>query len=337
MKKWISILSVLLIIQFAVAIAVNISVEDYGAFEAKEELLTLGDQQVDGLHIQDGENSVLIGRQDGEWVLPESGDFPARQQAVKELLDKLAALEKGWPVATTSGAARRFKVHEDEFERKLTLKSGEEELTRLYVGTSPGFRKVHVRPASEDAVYAVSLNTWEASATADDWIDDQVVVLDEKALTRVEMSDFSLQRKGEALEVTDLGEGEETDEEEAAKLVRALTGLRIQSVLGTEPRPEFKQDAPQIEIKVSREEGDDLTYRFSKPEEESHYVLKRSDVDHFLKIAEFSMKPIEEAAREKLVRKKDESEPKQENGDGASAVDANTAGEMNAPSNDGAD
>ena len=99
------------------------------------------------------------------------------------------------------------------------------------------------------------MNTWEANATADDWIDDQAVVLDEKDLTRVEMSDFSLQREGEALEVTDLGEGEETDEEASAK----------------------------------------------------------------------------------LVRKKDGSEPKQENGDGACAVDANAAGQMNAPSNYGAD
>jgi hypothetical protein len=315
MKKWISILSVLLIVQLAVAVAVNISVEDYGAFEAKEKLLAWGDKQVDGLYIQDGENSVLISRRDGEWVLPESGDFPAQEQAVKELLDKLAALEKGWPVATTSGAARRFRVHHDEFERKLTLKSGDEELASLYLGTSPGFRKVHVRPAGEDAVYAVGLNTWEANAAADDWIDDQVVVLDEKELTRVEMSDFSLQREGEALELTDLGEGEETDEEEAAKLVRALTGLRIQSVLGTEPRAEFKQNAPGIEVKVSRQKGDNLTYRFAKPEEGSHYVLKRSDLDHFFKVSEFSVKPIEEAAREKLVRKKDGSQPKKATGD----------------------
>lgn len=210
MKKWISILSVLLIVQLAAAVAVNLGVDEYGAFEAEEKLLAWGDKAVDGLLIQDGENRVILGRRDGRWVLPDSGDFPADQKAVIGLLDKLAALEKGWPVATTGSAARRFKVDEEEFERKLTLLSGEERLTELYVGTSPGFRKVHVRPAGEDPVYSVTFNSWEANATADDWIDKQVLSLGENEVVRVEMPDFALQREGEALTVAELGEDEKT-------------------------------------------------------------------------------------------------------------------------------
>jgi hypothetical protein len=324
MKKWMSILSVLLIVQLAVALAVNLTVEDYGAFETEEKLLALSDAELDGLLIQDGESSVVLSRRDGKWVLPDRGDFPAEQQAVTDLLDKLSTLEKGWPVATTGGAAQRFKVDEAAFERKLTLMSGEEQLAVLFVGTSPGFRKVHVRPAGEDAVYAASFNTWEAGASADDWIDKQVLVFEEKDVTLLEMPDFSLQREGEAHEVKELGKDEETSDEEARKLLRSLAGLRIESVLGLEANPELMQDAPEIEVKVSRKDGKDLTYRFFKPEEEADYVLKRSDLDHFLKISELTMKPIKEAVREKLVRKKTGSESSQENVEEASTVDAGT-------------
>ena len=51
-----------------------------------------------------------------------------------------------------------------------------------------------------------------------------------------------------------------------------------------------------------READDILSYRFSRPEEASYYVLKRSDLDHYFKVAEFAVDPIKETARDKLVR-----------------------------------
>jgi len=304
MKKWISILSALLIIQLAVAAAVNVWVEDYGAFESQEKLLALDGKSVDGLLIQDGENSLSLSRQDDKWLLPDRGNFPADQQAVKGLLEKLSSLEKGWPVATTGGAAKRFKVDEEDFERKLTLRSGEEDLAELYVGTSPGFRKVHVRPAGQDSIYAVPFNVWEANATVDDWIDKQVLELDSGEVTRVEMPGLVLQRDGDAIQVVGLEEDEESNGAKVTELVRSLAGLQVQSLLGKEPKPKFRRDTPDMELKVSLKDGDELTYRFYKPDEGTSYVLKRSDLDFFLGISEYAAKPILEAKREQLVTKK---------------------------------
>lgn len=42
--------------------------------------------------------------------LPESDDFPADGTAVQRLLDKLTGLKKGWPVATSTGAAERSTI-----------------------------------------------------------------------------------------------------------------------------------------------------------------------------------------------------------------------------------
>ncbi len=306
MKRWIFILSGVLAAQLVLAAVLNLTGEEYGAFQAEEKLLSFKKQAVGGLRIEDGTDSVVLNKQEGRWLLSERGDFPASQRDVERLLDKLAALEKGWPVAKTRGAARRFRVDKDQFERKLTLFSDDDTQATLYVGSSPGFRKVYVRPGDGDEVFAVDFNTWEADAKAEDWIDKDVLTLDDNDVERVEMPGIILQRADGKLQVVDLGEKEQTNGEETRALLDKLTGLSIQSLLGTEAKPEYRQDQPALEVKMMREGGEVLGYRFSKPEDASYYVLKRSDLDYYFKVAEYMVDPVRETTREKLVQARTE-------------------------------
>ena len=302
MKKWIAILSSLLLVQLVLAIVINMGKQEYGAFQAREKLIAFDAQAADGLRIEDNENKLMLKKQEGKWLLPESGNFPANADSVERLMEKLSALEKGWPVATTGGAIQRFKVADDEFERKITVLSGEEVLALIYVGTSPGFRKVHVRPVDEDAVFSVVFNSWEANAKADDWIDKDLFKLDETEIESVEMPGFVLQQEAGGLKIADLNDKEQIKVEESRSLLDKLTGLRIQSLLGTEAKPEYRQEEPTLEINVVRNEGEALGYRFSKPQDASYYVLKRSDQDHYVQVAEHIVNPIKEMTREKLVQ-----------------------------------
>ncbi len=302
MKKWIFVLSGLLAAQLVLAVVINLAGEDYGTFQAEEKLLIFNRQAVDGLHIEDGTDSIVLKMQEGKWLLPESGDFPASQANVKRLLDKLAALEKGWPVAKTRGAARRFAVDEEQFERKLVLLSDDDAQAMLYVGSSPGFRKVYVRPGDGDDIFAVDFNTWEADTKADDWIDKDVLTLDESSVERIEMPGLILQRQDGELQVVDLDQTEQTNGEASRGLLGKLTGLRIQSLLGTEAEPEYRQDEPTLEVSMIREGGEVLGYRFSKPEDAAYYVLKRSDLDYYFKVAEYMVDPVRETTRERLVQ-----------------------------------
>jgi hypothetical protein len=202
-------------------------------------------------------------------------------------------------------------VSDKAFERKLTLMSHGEAKAVLYIGTSPGFRKVHVRPEGVDEIYAVAFNAWEASAKSDDWIDRQILELDAKRVKRIEMPGFTLQREGETLQPADLAENEKGNTEEIGKLVEKLAGLRIESLLGSEAKPEFRQEDPVLEISLTRGSGELLSYRFSKPEAGGYYVLKRSDLGPYFKVAEFAVKPLLEETREKLVRIEGNENPDQ--------------------------
>jgi len=327
-KSWISILSGALIAQLVLAVVLNLTGEQYGTFQAEEKLLSFNRQAVNGLRIEDGAGSIVLKKQEGKWLLPESGDFPASQANVKRLLDKLAALEKGWPVAKTRGAARRFAVDEEQFERKLTLFADDDAQATLYVGSSPGIRKVYVRPKDEDEVFAVAFSTWEADAQADDWIDKDILKLDQSMVERIEMPGIILQRQDGELQVVDLDQKEQTNGEASRGLLGRLSSLSIQSLLSTEAKPEYRQDEPVLEIRMTLEGDEVLSYRFSKPKDAVYYVLKRSDLDYYFKVAEYMVDPVRETTREKLVQDTTEevsSEPagdrRNEKDDDASAAE----------------
>ena len=55
-----------------------------------------------------------------------------------------------------------------------------------------------------------------------------------------------------------------------------------------------------------RKGGEVLSYRFSKPADPSYYALKCSDRDHYFKVAEYSVTPVKEITREKLVQARTE-------------------------------
>lgn len=302
MKKWIVLLCGLLVLQLLVAVIVHLTGEEYGAYEADEKLLDFEINAVDRIKIEAGSNSAVLSKQSENWVLPNHDNFPADQKNVTQLLDKLAAMKKGWPVATTSSASRRFKVAEDEYERKLTLLTNNEVLAQLYIGNSPGFRKVHVRNADDDEVFSVAFNTWEASADSDDWINKSLLTFSAEDLLRIEMSNFVLQRVDGELQLADLTDEEEIDKQAAQTLVNSLSNLQIESVQNNENKIDNLPDEADFIVKMLLKPDEKFIYRFFKLNEEPYYLLKRSDSDRYFEIAEFHVNAIKALTRDKLLQ-----------------------------------
>ncbi|MES9945143.1 MAG: DUF4340 domain-containing protein [Candidatus Thiodiazotropha sp.] len=306
MKKLISILAGLLVAQLVLAVALNMTDRDYGAFEAKERLLGFEKQTIDRLLIEDGEGSLTLKISADRWVLPEEGDFPAAQKRIDALIEKLAGLEKGWPVATTSSASRRFKVADDKYERRVTLYSGDEVAARLFVGSSPGFRKVHLRPDDEEAVFVAEFNTWEVDVQADSWIDKALIKIDEAEIEQLAIGgELTLQRQQGDLQLVGLEAQESTNLEAVNKLAGKLGDLQIQSLLGEEEGADYQQHDPDLAVEVKLKDGRQLNYQFFQVENESHYILKRSDRDRYFEVASYQVDPLKQASREKLVVVKD--------------------------------
>ena len=91
MKKWIPVLSLLLVAQLGLALAVSLGGEKYGAFQAEEPLLAFDKDAVDSIRIEDGKQSVQLEKKDAHWLLPDKKGFPASNDQVEALLAKRLA------------------------------------------------------------------------------------------------------------------------------------------------------------------------------------------------------------------------------------------------------
>ena len=304
MNRTVPVLATLAVVQLALTVALAFSGQDYGAFRSDQKLMALDAETVDRIVIQGEEGQSIEILKDGDkWILPDLDRFPVASQPAEALLTKVADLAKGWPVATSSSAADRFKVGAEKFERKLTFFEDKREIGTLFIGSSPSFRKVNARVSGEDEIYSIPFNSYEASAKPEDWVDKDFLNLKNEDIVRATLPAFTLERKDEKFTVTGLKQDEETNEEEVETLIGKLTAPTFQSVLGTDDKPEYGQDSPVLEIAVELKGGEQIAYVYSKPESGDHFVLKTSAHPYFFKVRKYTLDRLREFDQKKVVRK----------------------------------
>jgi len=167
-RTLLSLLAVLLAIQIGITSLL------YWPREAATETpgALLGDLTAEALERivihDDAAHSVTLLRGDAGWQI-EPGALPVDATRVQTLLDALAT-PTDYPVATTASAQQRFEVAQDKFQRRILMEHAGGSHT-VYLGSAPGFRKVHARRADEEAVYSIDFNTFDAPATANGWLE----------------------------------------------------------------------------------------------------------------------------------------------------------------------
>ena len=264
-----------LAIQLA-AIGVLLAVRSGSAVEP-EPFLSFDAATIDGLTIANNDGTVTLARTDAGWELPEG--IPADASKVDEVVEKLANASGGWPVASQASTAERFEVTEENHQRHLVLKAGEETVAALYLGTSPGYRKAHARLVDDDDIYAITFSNYEAGVKASDWLD--------KSLLRAEGSIAAVQRV-DAFALTKDEEGTWSaasdailDQGKVETLAGRFTGL---SVLGINEAE--LPDAPKAVFAVQDDAG---TLRFSlyHLEEDDDYVATSDRVPGSYEISSY--------------------------------------------------
>ncbi len=169
MKRITGVLVAILLVQVALIFYFITGGNDYHSSESDEPLLDIDMQAIDKITIESSDAKLLLTKANGQWQLPELDNSPVSEIKFKQVFDKLALIEKGWPNAITAEAKERFKVSPEQFERKLTFYKGEQLLQTLYIGTSPSFRKVHVRLGGDGNIYTVKLSAFEFATDPQEW------------------------------------------------------------------------------------------------------------------------------------------------------------------------
>ena len=165
--------------------------------------------------------SVTLSRDadSARWQL--ASGLPADESKVAALLDALTERDSGFAIADSAGAAARFQLGDEAFERRIRLANADTERA-VYLGSSPSFRKIHARREGESAVYVLELNSYDAPTTENDWLDRSLLALRNiDALTLYGIA-FELGSEGWTR-----GDGGAVDAEAMETLVQALASLRV--------------------------------------------------------------------------------------------------------------
>ena len=313
MKQPTLILSGVLAVQLVLALGLAFSSSDYSAFKAGEPLVAFDKSKVDSVAIDEtGASSVELARKDGKWVIPAMAEFPADEGQVKQLIDKVAELKKGWPVATTSEAAERFKVTADSHERRIVLKEGGKEVGSVLVGTAPTYRQAHIRVPSSSDVYSLEFASHDAPSRNEQWMDKGLLRLPQDKVSGISVHDLVLERKDGKFNVADLKEGETQKDGEIPPVVSAATSPSFDTVQGKGPDALAKLEPADFQVTVKREGGDPVVYKFKKEVAGGAYLFSVSTQPYVFRVSESLVKSLAEANRTKLVEVKQPEKPKEE-------------------------
>ncbi|WP_444997233.1 DUF4340 domain-containing protein [Aliikangiella sp. IMCC44359] len=276
MNKLKSKLSILLAVQLILIVGLFFINQQNTQQYPQEPLLKITQSDINKVVIKGENKLVAIHSENERWQLPEYNQLPANEVKVKELIEKLATLKTNWPIATTNTSHERFEVAEDKFQRHLALYKNDQLVSELYIGTSPGFRKVHARVPGKDEVYSIKLNSFDIPLASDDWLDK--TLLQSKPI-KIKGSDFELSQNADNWSLIKTTESQNNenkpDPEKAKQLAQAISQLNILK------KVDKQLDTPSVTLDIS-DTSNQWRYHFFK--DEDNYYVKRSDIEALFSI-----------------------------------------------------
>ena len=258
-----------------------------------------------GLKIDGGESSsVELNRVDGVWSLPAVDDYPAKDTMLKGALDKLVKLDTKRLITRTASSHKRLQVSADEYVRRIEVTTSAGRTYALFLGSSPSYGATHVRLDGKDETYlAGDLSPWELGTTTTSWVDTAFVSVPEEEIASVVISNangvvtIDHDTAGKWA-LADLAVGESQNDEAISSAVTRASSMTLQAPLGKTQKLEYGLDNALAIVKIQLKDGEPLTLTVGAQDAgDRTYVVKSSSSPYFVRVAEYSVKPLVENAR----------------------------------------
>ena len=184
-----SVLVFLLVVQLVLIVVSWRSSDPFHIDEAKA-FFSIDNQAVESIEIttSDGESesALRFEKRGDNWVYASAEDYPAKGEAINELLSSLDKVTVRDPIASSAASHASLGVGEQNYQRRFTFSTPEKE-EQYFVGRGRG-NSVHLRRQGEDEVYRGRGAAFgDFSASIENYLDTKVVDLPENGLTRVEI------------------------------------------------------------------------------------------------------------------------------------------------------
>lgn len=298
MTRFNQILIGLFALQLVAAVGIEFADRPQSANVAKTALLTVDGNQINRIVITNNKSKeAVLSKQDGKWQLPDDHKLPANQSLVEKIITSLKNTRSGWPVATTDSGIDRFKVADNNYEIRITLAKDNDPLETLYLGTSPGFRQLHLRRGGEDKVYTVKLNDYDFPADNKYWL-DKTLLQPKEDIAEIKGPDFTVDKQGDAWKLA--GADSDVKKDEVKKLVDAVSNLSVKA------SADIKEPGKAYTLKV-KTANNNISYDFFK--DGSNYYVKRNDYPQAFRISKGAYEKITSESATRLVKHADSEKP----------------------------
>ena len=303
MSRSIKFLLLLLVLQAGIVAWVHLEADAPDPFKADTPLVAVDVDSADTVTIeQPGERLLRLTRKGDGWVLPAKSDFPVVSAKFAQFTDKLLGARRSWPVGQTMVAARQFKVTLDAFERRVRFLKGEAVLGDVFLGSSPGFRKVHARLDGDEHTYAIDFNAFDAPTDPSQWYDSEALKTPVNDIARIDLGAFALKAKDGGFQVEDLRESEQTDVEPVQEMVERVSEVTFTDVLGDGGRARFEAGKPVVRYTIELKEGTPVEHAVVAHEESSRYILKSSAQPYYFEVEKDPFDKLRDTSRVQVVK-----------------------------------
>ncbi len=269
MRSAITVLSVLLGAQCLIAVILYWPEDMMPAMRDKQPLVSFNADLLDEIYISDRDNNeVILLKQGDTWLLPELEELPADDNMVRDLISALAYQAHGRPVADSIPARQRFQVAAYLHQRRLTLIGEGQLLGTIYLGTSPGFRRVHARNDATSEIYSVNFNNFDAPASAAAWLKRALVQV--RDVEAIDGPGFSLKRDGNTwLSASGIA----PDRRELDALLLALASQQIDGVADEDEQRTLAETEPSFILDITTPAGSERLDYFKI--DQNRFVLSK--------------------------------------------------------------
>jgi hypothetical protein len=252
--------------------------------------------------------SVTLEKSGTKWGVADAEGYPVDEEKVKKFLESVEKLTARGSVVNKRAYHGKLEVADGQFKRKITVTHDAKPIV-FFLGSSPTFKKIHIRKdGSDDVMLVEGITAWDVGQSAADWVDRnyfKVPQTDVWAFTvKRPAGELRFEKDAAANDWAMIGmePGKKLKKTEVESLVRNISSVTLDKPIGKTVKPDFGFDAPQAIVTmvtgtstISGTPPKTTTtkeLRIGKKLEGGGYYLKSSDSEYVVEAPSYGIDPL---------------------------------------------